>query len=116
VLIDTNHCLASQHLKDKLNTIADLLSFLGSSQGKPHPITFNNPSDDVLTQHFHTNFASQIPANFKISPLPKKILSWIVMVLQTHKIHLTLAKRAQTKPMIDAGTNGSFLQPRLPLD
>jgi hypothetical protein len=113
VLIDTDHCLASQHLKGELNTVADLLSFSGSSRGKPHPIAFDDPSDDVLTQRFHTHFASQIPANFKISPLPKKILSWIVTVLQTHELYLTLDRRARMKPTTAAGAAGSDSAPTL---
>jgi hypothetical protein len=112
VLIDTDHCLASQHIKGELNTVADLLSFSGSSRGKPHPIAFDDPPDDILTLRFHTHFASQIPENFKISPLPRKILSWIVMVLRTHESYLTLARRAQTKPTTDAGDDGSASAPK----
>jgi hypothetical protein len=113
VLLQNDHCLASQHLKGELNTVADLLSFSGSSRGKPHPIAFDDPPDDVLTQRFHTHFASQIPENFKISPLPRKILSWIVTVLQMHESYLTLAKRARTKPTTDAGADGLDSAPML---
>jgi hypothetical protein len=38
LLMNHNHCLASQHLKGELNTITNLLSFAGHSWEKPHPM------------------------------------------------------------------------------
>jgi hypothetical protein len=70
LVLQHDHCLTSRYLKGKLNTVADLLSFLASSQGKPLPLAYDNPLDNLLTQHFHQYLPSQIPANFKILRLP----------------------------------------------
>jgi hypothetical protein len=70
--------LASQHLKGGLHFVAGLLSFAGSrtqAGGKRHPITFNNPPNDIIIQRFHPCYPEQIPATFAISQLPSKILS-----------------------------------------
>jgi hypothetical protein len=107
VVIATDHCLASQHLKGELNTIADLLSYSGTSRGKPHPLAFDGPSDSELTLRFHQFLPAQIPANFKISTLPKKILSWVAAILRTHELYVMADKKDPTNPKIGAGAAGS---------
>jgi hypothetical protein len=59
VLMDRNACLASQHIKDDENVIADLLSFTSQERagGKNHPIAYDDPPDDELTNRFHLHFA-----------------------------------------------------------
>ena len=50
LVLDANCCLASQHIRDDLNTLADLLSFSGGitrAGGKKHPIAFDNPPNRV---------------------------------------------------------------------
>jgi hypothetical protein len=75
---------------------------------KVHPLAFDNPPDAILTQHFHQLLSSQIPHNFKISPLTRNILSWVIAVLQIHEsFFLTQSRKAQMKPMTDAGTDGA---------
>lgn len=106
LLLHEDHCLASQHIKGEQNLIADLLSFAGTHRGKRHPIAHDNPSDSELTQRFHIHYPSQIPENFSISPLPRKILSWLTMVLRTHESYLTLSKRVLTKQPIGVGDVG----------
>jgi hypothetical protein len=117
LVIQHDHCLASQHLRGELNTVADLLSFAGPSRGKPHPLASDDPPDDVLTQRFHHYLPSQIPANFKILPLPKKILSWTAAILQTHELYVTAARKAPTSPKTGLGDAGlaSATEPVSPL-
>jgi hypothetical protein len=112
VLLQHDHCLASQHLKEELNAVADLLSFVGSDRSKPHPLAHGHPSDSVLTQRFHEHLPTQIPANFVISRLPKKILSWVAVVLQTHESYLMDDKKAQTRPTTKAGADGPASAPK----
>jgi hypothetical protein len=57
----------------------------------------------------------QIPAAFKISPLPKKVLSWVAAVLRMHKLYLTGNKRAPTSPKTAVGNVGSACAQRLGL-
>jgi hypothetical protein len=106
LVLENNHCLASQHLKRTLNIVADFLSFDGSSREKLHPLAFDSPTDTVLTQRFHT-MPAQIPENFLISPLPSKILSWIAVIRQTHESYVKADKRRQTNPKTKADVDGS---------
>ena len=110
LVLEANCCLASQHIQDKLNTVADLLSFAGSrtrAGAKRHSIAFDDPPNDILTQRFHLHYSEQIPENFKISQLPNAILSWVLSVLQIAASSLTAESKGVTKPMIGRGTAGS---------
>jgi hypothetical protein len=107
LLMKHNCCLASQHLKGELNLVADWLSFVGSERGgKTHPLAFDNPPDDVLTERFHALLSSQIPVNFVISPLPNEILSWVTLVLRTAESYLTEDRKAATKVTTGPGGGG----------
>jgi hypothetical protein len=107
LLLHSNHCLATQHLKGDYNVVADLLSYSGTVRGKPHPLASDHPPDDILTQRFHSHLASQIPANFKILPLPSAILSWATQVLQIAESSLIRARRKEMKPKTGSGDVGS---------
>ena len=61
--------------KRELNVMADLLSFEGDDWGEYHPIVFDNPANDKLTDRFLKHFPSQVPTNFAISQLPTEIQS-----------------------------------------
>ena len=82
VVLESNACLASQHIRGVDNFIADLLSFAGADRSdKDHPIACDDPDNDTLTQCFHTSYPSQIPENFTISQLPSEILSCVLQIL-----------------------------------
>jgi hypothetical protein len=83
LITDSEHCLASQHIKGDANLVADLLSWSGDVRGSPHPLAMDEPSDEELTRRFHSHLPQLIPEYFHISPLPSKILSWITLALQT---------------------------------
>jgi hypothetical protein len=109
LVLNTGCCLASQHLQGDLNTIADLLSFSGGitrAGGKRHPIAFDDPPNDILTQRFHLYYSEQIPESFKISQLPSEISSWVLSVLQIAASSLTAGSKAATSPMIGPGGDG----------
>jgi hypothetical protein len=83
LVIDSTHCLASQHIKGEQSTVFDLLSYAGDVRGYSHPLAPDIPSDSVLTQRFHLHIPQLIPEGFDISPLPSKISSFVIQALQT---------------------------------
>ena len=108
LLLKHDGCIASQHIKGELNIVADLLSFAGAGdRGKHHPLAYDNPPDDVLTQRFRQHLTSQVPANFRISPLPNAILCWIIRVLQIAASSLGVARRGDTRIPTECGDAGS---------
>jgi hypothetical protein len=113
LVLNHDHCLASQHLKGDLNVVADFLSFDGSSRDKAHPLAFDCPPDSILTQRFHQYLPHQIPENFAILPLPSKILSWIAVILQTHESYVMGDKKAPTNLKTAAGVDGLASAPKL---
>ena len=115
LVLDADCCLASQHIRGDLNTVADLLSFSGGmtrAGGKKHPIAFDNPPNDILTQRFHLYYPEQIPSNFEISPLPSEILLWVLSVLQTAAASLTAEPKEVTRPTTGPGAAGSDFVPK----
>jgi hypothetical protein len=107
LLLDHSCCIASQHVKGEINYVADLLSFSGTGErGKRHPLAFDNPPDDILTQRFRQYLPSQVPENFEISPLPSEILCWITHVLQIAASSLEVAKKDATKMPTECGDGG----------
>lgn len=99
-------CLTSQHVKGELSVVADLLSFAGEGRGKAHPLAFDEPANDELTDRFLTFLPSQVPANFAISQLPDEMLCWTTQVLQVVKSFLTDGKREATKSLTGPGDAG----------
>jgi hypothetical protein len=81
LILGSEHCLASQHIKGELNVVSDLLSFEGGPRGKAHPLAFDEPDGKLLTSSFHEHLSTQIPHDFRVSRLPRAILSWITLVL-----------------------------------
>ena len=106
LLMEFNCCLASQHVKGELNLVADLLSFSGEGRGKRHPLAFDEPANDVLTERFLSTFPSQVPENFVISQLPGEILSWITQVLRAAESYLTEDRKEATKSTTGHGDDG----------
>ena len=106
VLIKHNCCLASQHVKGEQNVVADLLSFDGDGRGKRHPLAYDQPPDDVLTERFLRYLPTQVTENFAISRLPNEILSWVTRVLRTVESSLTVSRRAAMKTSTESGEDG----------
>jgi hypothetical protein len=100
LLLKHNHCLATQHINGDTYIMPDLLSFAGTDHGKVNPLAYDCPTDLLITQCFHQHLPDQIPANFA------KVLSWVVAVLQMHKLYLAADKRALMSPMTEACTAG----------
>jgi hypothetical protein len=51
-------------MKGEENFIVDLLSWAGNVGGSEHPLTFDNPSDEELTQGYHSYLPRMIPQSF----------------------------------------------------
>ena len=87
--------------------VADWLSFVGDGRGKEHPLAFDNPPDDILTERFIKLLPSQVPENFRTEPLPSsEILSWVVLVLRIAESSLTDDKKGATKDRTAPGDGG----------
>jgi hypothetical protein len=115
LVLNASCCLASQHIRGDLNIIADLLSFSGGitcAGGKRHPIAFDDPPNNTLTQRFHLYYMEQIPANSEISQLPSEILSWVLSILRIAASSLTAELKAATKPTTKPGGAGSVSAPQ----
>jgi hypothetical protein len=106
LVLEANCCLASQHLAGSRNDVADLLSFWGNVRNKPNPVAFDDPPDEILTERFHSLFHDQIPQDFKVSPLPSEISSWITQVLQTAAWSSTPNKNPATKSATGPSDDG----------
>jgi len=113
VVLNSDACLASQHVKGKLNVVADLLSFAGTHRAdKAHPIAFDDPDDAELTRRFHSLLHQQIPEDFEICPLPSDILSWISQILQTAASSWTPSRKGATKRGTGSGAVGKDSSPK----
>jgi hypothetical protein len=98
LVINSDHCLASQHTKGEANLVADLLSWSGCVRGTPHPLAEDDPSDIDLTLRFHSHLPQLIPKAFKISPLPNEVLSWVTLALRTVESSWIRNRRRVTRP------------------
>ena len=107
LILESSHCLASQHLQGEFNVVPDLLSFAGCQRGDPHPLASDFPSDDVLTQRFHTYAPQLIPPAFAISPLPSEISSFVLQALQIAESSWNQNRRRLSKGKTELGDGGS---------
>jgi hypothetical protein len=80
--------------------------------GKRHPIAFDNPPHDILTQRFQVCCSEQMPASFKMSPLPKEISSWVLSALRIAVSCLTAESRKATSLTAEPGSDGSDSAPK----
>jgi hypothetical protein len=99
-------CLATQHIKGEVNVVADLLSFVGSERGKGHPLAYDDPPNDILTDRFRSHLRSQVPESFNIVQLPNEILSWVSHMLRITELSLTVAKKEGTRAPTVSGVDG----------
>jgi hypothetical protein len=106
LVIESEHCLASQHTKGEANVVADLLSWSNDARGTQHPLAADDPSDAELTLRFHSHLPQLVPRAFKISPLPSEVLSWITLALRTVELSWMRNKRRETKQGIESGVGG----------
>jgi hypothetical protein len=72
--MNSPHYLASQHIKGKHNVVSDLLSFENSDQGYLHPLAYDSPDDNILTQRFHAFLPTQIPLDFTITTPQRNVI------------------------------------------
>jgi hypothetical protein len=108
-MIRNDCCLYSQHIPGARNVIADLLSYEGKGCDKPHPIAHDQPDDATLTSHFYSspNYSSQITSNFRISPLPLDIDSWLRRTLQMLESYVSAELSSPLSQPTEHGTDGA---------
>ena len=108
-MIQNDCCLYSQHIPGARNIIADLLSYDGQGRDKPHPIAHDQPDDATLTSRFHASphYSSQITSNFRISPLPPDIDSWLRRTLQTLESYALVELSSPSSPPTEPGGDGA---------
>ncbi len=93
IFMDANVKGYSQWFPGKANNVADALSrdwHLG---------------DDELTSLLHSHFPEQMPENFRISPLPSEISSWLTSLLQPLPVSEQLQEQ-HTTTGIELGVDG----------
>jgi hypothetical protein len=106
IITQSSHCLASQHLKGDLNTVSDLLSFVGDIRGYEHPLAPDSPTDEILTRRFHSHLPQLIPEHFEILDLPSEISSFAIRALQIIESSSSPDRRKQTKKKTASGEGG----------
>ena len=79
-LLKKDAALYSQHIPGRHNALADMLS-------RDHHI-----SDEQLTYIFHSIYPEQTPLNFRISPLPTEVTSWL------HSLAPSMTKTTASQP------------------
>jgi hypothetical protein len=107
LLIDSTHCLASQHLRGKKNVVSDLLSYIGNTREERHPLAPDDPSDADLTLRFHRFLPQLVPQHFAISPLPSEVLFFAIQVLRTAESSWIRAKKGRMSNATGSGAVGS---------
>ncbi len=71
------------------------------------------PLFPISLQCFHLHLLQLIPAEFKISPLPSKISSFLIQALQMIESSWTQNKRKPMKNTTESGAAGSLFAPKL---
>jgi hypothetical protein len=108
LVMDSSHCIASQHIKGAMNVVSDLLSFSGTARSSPHPLAFDDPDDADLTARFHSSLPQLIPRDFSICPLPAEVSSFAVLVLQTTELSFIRNKKERTRTGTGPGVVGNI--------
>ena len=107
----SSNFIASQHLPGMLNLIADWLSFQGTERvengtSKQNPVAYDCPPNDVITNRIVISFPQLVPADFRISHLPNKILSFASQAVQIFESSLTQKLKAEQKHTTESGGAG----------
>lgn len=97
--ISNHYTVHPQHIKGSSNNIADSLSRL-------HKL-----NDHELTQFLTSSFPEQIPENFKISPLPPELISWVFSTLALAQSSLIPGQKQLTKKLTAVGEDGTNTSP-----
>jgi hypothetical protein len=111
LMVDSSHCLFSQHLPGTSNVVSDLLSYDGSQRSHEkdsadHPLAPDGPSNDKLTHRFHSFLPQLIPSGFAISPLPTAIASFATLAIRTAESSWIQSKKGPMNPGTVLGDDG----------
>ena len=111
LIYQSDNFLATQHLEGKKNIIPDWLTFEGDDRienGKPiyNPVTFDRPWNLELTRRICSHFPQDVPQSFRISTLPKEILSFAQHVVQSLESSLILNRKKLMRQRTESGEGG----------
>ncbi|NER25730.1 MAG: hypothetical protein F6J96_34575 [Symploca sp. SIO1C2] len=101
--------ICAQHLKGEKNDVADALTYEGDVRGEANELTFDKPTDDVLTHRFHNSVPQLIPENFRISQLPCEIDSFVSQTLRTIEESLERSRKHPGPSQNEPGKSGNPL-------
>jgi hypothetical protein len=96
LMLDNNTCLYSQWFPGKANAVADSLS-------RDLDLTTNQ-----LTTHLKTLFPTQHPTDFRISPLPAEITSFVSSILCSLKRRKQLPEAHKTSDLHPGASGRNF--------
>jgi hypothetical protein len=78
LVTESGQCLCPQHIRGESNSDSNWLSFTDQIRdGKPNPVAFDDPPDDVLTNRLHSSAPQLIPTDSSSVHFRTKFyLSW----------------------------------------
>jgi hypothetical protein len=111
LILGSSNCLFSQHLPGITNVVSDLLSYEGSTRSsekasEDHPLAPDHPSDEELTERFHSFLPQLIPRDFAISPLPSEIASFATLAIRTAESSWIRSRKDLTRRETGPGDDG----------
>ena len=121
IMAELENFLDTQHLKGKLNCIADWLSFQGKERyereklenGKLggvrlvfHPVAYDCPSNNKLTHHLLIFFPQDVPNDFHISHLTAEVFLFAQQSTQILEESLIQRGKRDTRIMTGSSKDG----------
>ena len=103
--------LVSQHIPGKENVVADWLTFEGDDRSKErnpvsHPLAYDCPSNEQLTNRLLTHCPQLVPQHFEISHLPTEIFSFAQEGARMLESSMIQKQREQQRTPIESGADG----------
>ena len=114
LVAESRNFLAPQHLQGKKNMVADWLSFEGETRSAEmnrgaakHPLAYDHPCNDQLTNRFLRSCPQLLPPAFKISQLPEEIFSFAQRSGQMLELSMMHKRREQSKQLTELQGGGT---------
>ena len=99
------------------NTVADWLTFEGDERVEKftgrqfHPLAYDYPSNDALSDRFLSFFPQDVPRSFRISHLPPEILFFAQRAAEILSLSVNLKEKRATNELIGIGSDGPSSSP-----
>ena len=98
--------LTAQNPKGTSNDVSDLLSFEREDRDHANCLNKDCPPNNVLTERIHVIHPQVVPKGFKISPLPKDILSFVFAAMLTLEESWIPNKKSPAPVLTEFGDGG----------